>query len=104
MRRYLAEGDPKLITSNGGARDIITRMSRDQLQAYVDQQTIDQVFNIMSQKYNSPSQANARLRAFITPGNENYGNLNVFTSTGGARNMMRGISPSSIQDYLNGGK
>ena len=104
LRRYLTEGDPHLITSNGGARDIITRMSRDQLQAYVDQQTIDQVFNIMSQKYNSPSQANARLRAFITPGNENYGNLNVFTSTGGARDMMRGISPSSIQDYLNGGK
>ncbi len=104
LERYLSDGNPNNITSAGGARSAISGISMEELQNYVvrerTKQNIDYVMDVMTNKYGSSNAAWAQITAFVTPGNPNYGNINLFTSTGGARDVMRGIDFSLIQEYV----
>ncbi len=105
LEHYLRDGDINHISSNQGARDVIRQMSNSDLQAFVIQartnQTLDSVMDAMTGKFGYQN-ALTRMRSYITPGSQDYGNINVFTRTGDARSMMQGINFDLIKKYLEG--
>ena len=106
LRQYANDGNINHITSTGGAREAIRNTDPVVVKKYVDQQTykeMDYVTDVMSKKFGS-NEARQRMIMYITPGNEHYGNINLFTSAGGARGIMKDIDPSYIEAYLKRGR
>ena len=105
----VVEEDGEIISGDSDNQDVLIDENmyasyNDELSYGVDpvvKSDIDYVIRTHNSRYYKNQDALDRLRKFSNPDDINYGNYNLITSTGNARNILMKYTPQQIRNYFN---
>ena len=106
LRRYLRTGDINSMTSSNGARNVLSRVSMTDIDAYIKANSyvdlsiyngsIRNAFNSMINRFGSEQMAMKQLQAYARSGDLSY-----ITSLNGARDIIESTPIEAVRQFVN---